>query len=38
MASEAEVELVINTANALPELERELEQIIEIAEAGPPPQ
>lgn len=34
MASEAEVELVINTANALPELERELEQIIEIAEGN----
>lgn len=34
MASQAEVELVINTANALPELERELEQIIEIAEGN----
>lgn len=32
MASEAEVELVISTANALPQLERDLSQIIQRAE------
>lgn len=33
MASEAEVDLIISTANALPQLERDLEQIVRTAEA-----
>lgn len=34
MASQAEVDLVISTAGTLPQLERELEQIIQQAESG----
>ena len=37
MASEAEVDLIISTAGALPQLERDLEQIIEAAEASGDP-
>jgi len=33
VASEAEVDLIISTANALPQLERDLEQIVRTAEA-----
>lgn len=36
MASEAEVDLVISTAGALPELQDELQRIIAVAEAGAP--
>jgi len=34
VASEAEVDLIISTANALPELERDLQRIIRVAEDG----
>ena len=36
MASEAEVDLIINTANTLPELERDLDRIINVAEDTAP--
>ncbi|MGS2588105.1 phage tail protein [Streptomyces hebeiensis] len=36
MASEAEVDLIINATRALPELERDLDRIITIAENGAP--